>query len=283
MSVRHLKGGASLVAMVAVLVACASQLRHPRLERAQSEVQQAKTNPAVNQYAASSLAQAEDALARAEASIESGHSIETQHLAYMAERRAQIAVAKGRQDKAERATQQAESQLQSEAARARAQASSAQREAARAKARAARASSRNQATQSRLETLKEKLADLNPKQTDEGIVLTLGDVLFGFDESDLKPSAKPTLNELARFLKQHSDTQTVINGYTDSVGSKAYNQRLSQARAQSVASALEQRGVDSDRLTTRGHGESNPIATNDTEEGRTKNRRVEFVIKNAGA
>src|SRR5699024_5111678 len=67
-TVRHLKSGVSLIAMVAVLAACASQPRHPRVERAQAEVKHAKANPAVNQYAASSLAQAEDALSRAEAS-----------------------------------------------------------------------------------------------------------------------------------------------------------------------------------------------------------------------
>ncbi|HET7307732.1 MAG TPA: OmpA family protein [Gammaproteobacteria bacterium] len=294
-----------IVALTALFAGCASEPPHPRLDRARAEVQQAQANPLVTQYAASALAQAQDALARAQASLQQDQPEETDYLAYIAERRAQIAVANAREAKAKETAQEAniarQQVLQSETANAREQAASAQSAAVAAQqqaasAQTAAAAARQQAqaaqtqaalaqtqkaqAQSQLQLLKGKLADLHPRRTSQGIVLTLGDVLFGFGKADLKPSANPTLNELADFLRNHPEAQIAINGYTDNVGSEAYNQQLSAERAESVASALEQRGIDSSRMTTHGFGESDPIATNATAEGRAKNRRVEFVIEN---
>ncbi|HET8551829.1 MAG TPA: OmpA family protein [Gammaproteobacteria bacterium] len=296
-----------IVTLTALFAGCASEPPHPRLDRARAEVQQAQANPLVTEYAASALAQAQDALARAQASLQQDQPEETDYLAYIAERRAQIAVANAREAKAKEKAQEADiarqQALQSETANAREQAASAQSAAvaaqqqaasaqtaaaaARQQAQAARkqaaaAQAQNQQAQSQLQLLKGKLSDLHPRQTANGIVLTLGDVLFGFNKADLKPSANPTLNELAEFLRNHPGSQIVINGYTDSVGSASYNQRLSAERAEAVASALERRGIDSSRMTTHGFGETDPIASNATQEGRAKNRRVEFVIKNIG-
>jgi outer membrane protein OmpA-like peptidoglycan-associated protein len=102
--------------------------------------------------------------------------------------------------------------------------------------------------------------------------------LFGFDRSDLNTSAETNLNKLVNVLQKYPDTNIEIIGHTDNKGTNDYNQTLSQRRASSVASYLRAQRVSSSRLTTKGMGESDPIATNDTEDGRSQNRRVEFVI-----
>src|SRR5690606_37979085 len=103
-------------------------------------------------------------------------------------------------------------------------------------------------------------------------------VNFGFDSSDLTSSAKANLDKLAEVLKNNPDTNINIYGHTDSKGTEAYNQSLSERRAASVRSYLISKGVASSRMITMGVGENEPIATNDTDAGRAENRRVEFAI-----
>jgi outer membrane protein OmpA-like peptidoglycan-associated protein len=113
----------------------------------------------------------------------------------------------------------------------------------------------------------------------EGIVVTFeGGILFDFDRSDLRPTARANLQELARNLRQYDRTDVLIIGHTDSVGSASYNQGLSERRAQSAASYVVKQGIASHRVSTRGMGQNDPIATNETAEGRQLNRRVEVVI-----
>jgi outer membrane protein OmpA-like peptidoglycan-associated protein len=113
----------------------------------------------------------------------------------------------------------------------------------------------------------------------EGIVVTFeGGILFDFDRSDLRPTARANLQELARNLRQYDRTDVLIIGHTDSVGSASYNQGLSERRAQSAASYVVNQGIASHRVSTRGMGQNDPIATNETAEGRQLNRRVEVVI-----
>jgi outer membrane protein OmpA-like peptidoglycan-associated protein len=129
------------------------------------------------------------------------------------------------------------------------------------------------------EEMKEVLGDAEVRREGEGIVILFKEkVLFGFDRSDLNTSAETNLNKLVNVLQKYPDTNIEIIGHTDSKGTDDYNQGLSQRRAISVASYLRGQGVSSSRLTTKGMGESDPIATNNTEEGRSQNRRVEFVI-----
>jgi len=103
-------------------------------------------------------------------------------------------------------------------------------------------------------------------------------ITFAFDSSDVQPQFQPTLNEVASTLTQFPKTYIDIYGHTDNVGSATYNQGLSERRAQSVASYLTTRGVQSARMATRGFGLTQPITTNSTEEGRAANRRVEIKI-----
>lgn len=101
------------------------------------------------------------------------------------------------------------------------------------------------------------------------------DVNFDFDKSTLKPRATDTLDHVAAELRAQSDVRYEVAGFTDSVGTDAYNQKLSERRAVAVRDYLVSRGVDSGQLSMRGYGESNPIASNDTAQGRAQNRRVE--------
>ena len=107
-------------------------------------------------------------------------------------------------------------------------------------------------------------------------------VTFGFDSAELTSEARSALNEVANVVSQYTDTRVNIAGHTDNTGDDAYNQRLSERRAQAVGSYLGQNGVSSARLNTRGYGESQPVASNDTEQGRSQNRRVEITLTPTG-
>lgn len=108
--------------------------------------------------------------------------------------------------------------------------------------------------------------------------ISLNNILFEFDSAKLTPASQRTLDRIAESLKSQTDFNVEIGGNTDSVGSAAYNQALSERRAQAVRRYLIRRGVDPDRLTARGYGEINPIASNDTVSGRAMNRRVDFRV-----
>ncbi|MES1926778.1 OmpA family protein [Salinisphaera sp. T31B1] len=105
------------------------------------------------------------------------------------------------------------------------------------------------------------------------------DASFAVDSSTLSVDAQNTFNKIATVLKDYDKTAIHVVGHTDSTGSEQHNLELSQQRAQSVAQFLSSRGVNSQRLLTWGRGESQPIASNDTAEGRAENRRVDIVIK----
>jgi outer membrane protein OmpA-like peptidoglycan-associated protein len=121
---------------------------------------------------------------------------------------------------------------------------------------------------------------LEAKTTERGLVLTLGNVLFETGRSELKPGAATSLDKLVAFLKQYPDRNAVIEGHTDNVGTSVSNQALSQRRADSVNTYLLQHGIQSQRLTASGMGEDQPVADNNSENGRQQNRRVEIIIDN---
>ena len=113
----------------------------------------------------------------------------------------------------------------------------------------------------------------------DNIILNMpGNVTFATASSDISANFYDVLNSVALVLNKYEKTYIDIVGYTDSVGDAAYNQKLSEARANSVSRYLQTRQVLAQRIVTRGMGESNPIASNDTPEGRAQNRRVEIVL-----
>ena len=147
---------------------------------------------------------------------------------------------------------------------ARLQAEAAEREAAAARQRAAE--------------LDARLAELKAEKTEQGWNLTLGDVLFEVDKAVLKPGAERQLDALAEVLTENPAAKVEIEGHTDSTGSAAYNQSLSERRADAVADYLAARGIDASRIESRGLGAGFPVASNATAEGRSQNRRVDVLI-----
>jgi outer membrane protein OmpA-like peptidoglycan-associated protein len=129
------------------------------------------------------------------------------------------------------------------------------------------------------EEMQKVLGDAEVKRVGEGIVIEFKEkVLFGYDQSDLSAQAKTNLTKLANVLKKYPDTNIEVLGHTDDKGTDQYNQGLSERRAIAASNYLKSQGITSNRLTTRGLGESDPKVANDTDANRAENRRVEFVI-----
>ncbi len=101
---------------------------------------------------------------------------------------------------------------------------------------------------------------------------------FAHNSAKMSEEGKAQLGDLVAFLNEHPQANVEITGHTDSTGAEAYNQKLSEKRAQGVSDALQEKGIDAARITAKGEGESNPIASNATAAGREQNRRVEIVI-----
>ncbi len=117
--------------------------------------------------------------------------------------------------------------------------------------------------------------------TDRGVVVNLPDVLFDFGSARLGSEANATVRDIAGAISSVPDRKISVEGHTDSVGTYEYNQKLSESRARSVAQALSAQGVSRQKIQTRGLGESDPIASNSTDVGRQRNRRVEVIIENS--
>ncbi|MBN2637152.1 MAG: OmpA family protein [Prolixibacteraceae bacterium] len=129
------------------------------------------------------------------------------------------------------------------------------------------------------EEIAKTVPDAKVERVGEGIVVEFSsNVLFGFDESNLSNDAKTNLNKLVTVLNTYPETDIEIQGHTDSQGSEAYNQTLSVQRATAVTGYLSSAGILTNRLNVKGFGETLPKYENDTENGRTQNRRVEFMI-----
>jgi outer membrane protein OmpA-like peptidoglycan-associated protein len=133
-----------------------------------------------------------------------------------------------------------------------------------------------------LDTVKSNTAirqDLFLVPIEPEVPIRLSNIFFDFNKSELKEESFPELNRLVRLMEDNPSIRIRIEGHTDAIGSDEYNQRLSLRRANAIFRYLTENNIDYNRLTTRGYGESNPVDTNDTEEGRAENRRVEFVIE----
>ncbi len=128
--------------------------------------------------------------------------------------------------------------------------------------------------------IEQALPGAEVNRVEEGIVMILGEnsVNFEISKSVLTPTAKANLDKLIPVFQSYADTDIVIYGYTDSTGRLEFNQKLSEDRAASVRAYLVSKGLNAARFKTKGMGPNDPIATNDTPEGRSKNRRVEFTI-----
>ena len=128
-----------------------------------------------------------------------------------------------------------------------------------------------------------RLTELQTQETERGLVVTLGDVLFEVDRAELKPGAARNLDKLVAALRDNPDTSIAIEGHTDATGSRDHNVDLSQRRAEAVADYLTAHGISAGRVSARGMGPDFPVASNATEAGRQQNRRVEVVVQNSVA
>jgi outer membrane protein OmpA-like peptidoglycan-associated protein len=129
------------------------------------------------------------------------------------------------------------------------------------------------------EQLEETLPDAEVERVGEGIAVTFeSGVLFPFNSSDVLPAGRENLRQLANSLRNYPETEVLIVGHTDSVGSDEYNMGLSYRRAEAARSFLAQQGIAAGRVRVEGRGESEPVADNSTEAGRAQNRRVEVAI-----
>lgn len=303
-------------AAAVLLAACATvPVTSPALDEARATYDRAAGDADVARSAPLELRSAQQALTQAEAALKSGEDMATvEHYAYLARQRsatalqageiaraeqavaasasernrilmearsreAEQALSRAEQERAEseRARMQAQQErAESERARMQAQASTADAEAARMAAAAQLAAA--QAAEAKAARLQSQLTELEAKQTERGMVLTLGDVLFDSGQAELKSGAFNTIDRLATFMRENPERTLLVEGYTDSVGSDAYNLSLSQRRAEAVRAALVARGIDGARITTSGMGKAKPVASNDTASGRQRNRRVEIVI-----
>lgn len=129
------------------------------------------------------------------------------------------------------------------------------------------------------EEMKKDLEGARVERVGEGIKITFpSGILFATNKYDLQSSARDNVDKLAKILKKYADTNILIEGHTDSDGTDAYNQTLSEKRASTVSTYVKELGVAGSRITTKGYGESQPVASNDTPEGKQANRRVEIAI-----
>jgi outer membrane protein OmpA-like peptidoglycan-associated protein len=263
------------IAVASVLAACVSTPQpNATLERARAQVESAAADPRVSQYAPLDLEAAKKHLAEAQHAAAQHDEQTVDQEAYLAAQTARLAQlrAETKADDAHVAQgQQERDRIQLEARARQVQAAQSQVQ---------QAQSRIQQSEAQNEQLRDELQKLKATPTPRGLLLTLGDVLFDTGRADLKPGAAIKLDQLAQFLKEHTDRRVEIDGFTDSTGSPSFNEVLSQRRADAVKAALVERGVDPGRISTEGYGSAFPVATNNDSGGRQLNRRVEVVIGN---
>lgn len=283
---------AGIVAGLAALAGCGGlPERVDSLEQARQAVRTVEQERLASQVASEQLEAARDALSEADEAYADGESLEyIEHKAYVAQRNADIsreliAEAQGQQEirngEAERNRVIAESrtvEAETRARQAEALAGEAESAASAAEARAAQL----EGEQERNAELQRELQELQATQTERGLVLTLGDVLFDTAQADLKPGAANSVDRLAQFMQNYPDRAVRIEGHTDARGSDETNRVLSERRANAVRDALLARGVSVNRIVAVGMGEAYPVASNETAAGMQQNRRVEIVISDEG-
>ncbi len=304
------------VIALALLAGCATvPANNATLEGARSSYRAVQDDPDARQFAAIELEQASLALKEADAAWAREDDVaRIEHLAYLARQRVAIVQETTRRKTAERtaanagaarsdlrleartneadraqlsaasATRDADTaRRESEAAAQRAAKAAAEADTARKATEAARAGTaaaqlEASTASARSEALAAKLAALNAKQTPRGMVVTIGDVLFDTNRSELRDAGLRSLDKLVDFMKQYPQRTLLIEGYTDSTGSNAINGPLSARRAEAVRAAMVASGIASSRLQAQGLGETSPVGSNETVAGRQSNRRVEVII-----
>lgn len=282
---------ASIVAAACAMAACQTAPKtSAAVEQARAAVDAAAADASVAQYAPTELQRARNLLVNAESSVKEKGAKDpiAAHYAYLATQTAHIAEQRAHEQMAMARIKAGETERQkillaareNEANQALSQARQAQAAAEQARNEAQNAQSEKAAAQAEAQRLANELQNVKTAQTSRGLVLTLDDVLFDTGRAELKPGARRTLDQIAQFLNEHQDRRVQVEGFTDSQGGNDYNLELSQKRADAVASAIVQRGIDSQRVRALGYGEEFPVASNANAGSRQLNRRVEIIVGN---
>jgi outer membrane protein OmpA-like peptidoglycan-associated protein len=253
--------------------------------------QQAEEDAQWKMAAAKKAAEEREARARADAEAEAQRRQAAEQArvaaeqarvqAEQAEAEAERMKQEAEQAAAEAARQKAEAERQkTEAEQARQSALEQQKlaEAETEKARQAAAKAEGEKAQLRAQLLEQLNSILQTRDSARGLIVNMSDVLFDTASSTLKPGAREKLAKISGILLAHPGLTLQIEGHTDSVGGDEYNQQLSERRADSVRDYLAEAGVAASTMTAKGFGKTQPVASNDTAEGRQRNRRVELVV-----
>ncbi|MFK5970019.1 MAG: OmpA family protein [Candidatus Marithrix sp.] len=268
----------SILFVSLIVVSCSSIPKDEILKDARAAYSKAKSNP--NTANLEAMYDAKKALNKAENAEDVD---EMKHLASMSIKRSEMVLAVAKRKNAESKRSDLLKQKDKVILQAREQEITTKARDLKAKERELAAKQQLlTAKQAKIQRLQDELADLKGKQTDRGLVVTLGDVLFGTGKATLLSAAQKNINKIANFLNQHPERNVLIGGHTDNRGSDEYNLGLSQRRADAVRFALIQRNVASNRIQSQGFGETQPVASNSFDGGRQQNRRVEITILNKG-
>lgn len=275
----------ALAAAFLGLAACAAgPVKPDGADQARAELTALQTNPDLASRAPVAIQEAEVAVRAAE--TPTSDTASGSQAVYVAQRKVAIARAQAEKRLAEDQVKQLSDQrneIRLDARTAEANAAKSEAEQALAIAQmqqqaAARARAEAEAAKAQADELKRQMDELQARETDRGLVMTLGDVLFSTGKAELKAGSQDRLTKLVAFLGKYPDRTVIVEGHTDSVGSDETNQVLSQRRADAVRAYLLAQGVAANRVTAVGKGESLPVADNGNAAGRQQNRRVEIVI-----
>ena len=280
---------------IVTLQACTSvPVENTQLIAVQMELKYAQATPEVSTMAGAEIRDAAATLdqARAAWAMQEKPS-KVNHLAYLASKKIAIAQTMANQRLAENAINEAQGNRQKTLLAARtldaenalriAQSSQqiaavATQQAKAAQGEIALARQDAESSEANADQLRARLSEMDARQTDRGMVVTIGDLLFDNNSAVLRPGAGQSVQRLGAFLKAYPMRNALIEGYTDSVGSTESNQGLSDRRAAAVKRALVATGVMSERMIMRGYGEAYPVGNNQSAEGRLSNRRVEVIL-----
>lgn len=254
------------------------------LEEAETAFRRKQSKKVVAQAAREAVQTAQDAILIADKRQQEERQAQERAAAAQAEQQAQEA--QHRQEQAEQQAAQTHAQVEAEAlqrAQAEQQRQQAQQQAEQAQHQAQQAEQMRQQAEQEKEQLRKQLREqlnaiLQTRETARGLVVNMADVLFATGQYSLRPEAREKLAKLAGIVQAHSGLNLQIEGHTDSVGSDEFNRELSEKRANAVRDYLISQGVMPGAVTARGYGKSQPIASNDTSEGRQLNRRVEMIV-----
>ncbi len=290
--------GTIAAACLALLAACSSMpAQNAALDRARGRLEAAQAQPDSVALAADELARARESLRRADQALINGDSTaQVDHLSYLALQQVAIAEDTGASRSAQAVVAGAAAERDRlrlalrtrEADTAQEQKSAAEAVSATKTVQLAQSEAATQAERYRVarrdakvSDLESQLHDMNARYTDRGVVITLGELLFDTGASQLRPEGQNRMDQLVDFMKRYPERHASIEGYTDNVGKAAYNQALSDRRANAVMAALIQLGVPGSQLSIQAFGEEHPAAPNSTAAGRQMNRRVEVVFARA--